>query len=232
MHTRPKKLYENIVDQLMQRIQSGERQPGMRLPAERTLEKEYGVSRAVVREAFRAMEQMGCVESRVGEGTFVKTPELSDVMDPFSILFMKDNAFAEELLEARILLETEIAQLASTRRTEAIIEQLQNALDEMRRDIQQGGTGEAQDLKFHALLLKAAGNRALEIVISTCSEVLNRTVTVTQNIEGVPLQTLKEHENILQAVIQRDSIAAAQYMRDHLSNAQQNLKKIYQTEHT
>lgn len=222
---KPKKLYENIVEQLMQRIQSGELQPGMRLPAERVLEKEYGVSRPVVREAFRAMEQMGCVETRVGEGTFVKTPELSDVMDPISILFMKDAAFAEELLETRILLETGIAQLAATRRSEANLKELQNILGEMKRDIQQGGTGEVQDLKFHALLLKAAGNRALEIVISTCSEVLNRTVTVTQRIEGVPLQALKEHENILQAVMQCDGTAAARYMHDHLSSAQQNLKK-------
>ena len=114
-----RKLYEDIVDQLMAKIQSGELQPGMRLPAERVLEKEYGVSRPVVREAFRAMEQMGCVETRVGGGTFVKAPELSDVVDPISILFMKDDAFTEELLETRILLETGIAQLAASRRTEA-----------------------------------------------------------------------------------------------------------------
>lgn len=222
---RPRKLYENIVDQLMQRIQSGELQPGMRLPAERALEKEYGVSRPVVREAFRAMEQMGCVETRVGGGTYVKAPELSDVVEPISILFTKDAAFTEELLETRLLLETGIARLAATRRTEANLKELQNTLGEMKRDIAQGGTGEVQDVKFHALLLKAAGNRALELVISTCSEILNRTVTVTQRIEGVPLQALNEHEKILQAIMQCDSEGAARYMHAHLSNAQQNLKK-------
>ena len=106
--------------------------------------------------------------------------------------------------------------------------ELQSTLSEMRRDIEQGGTGEAQDLKFHALLLNAAGNRALELVISTCSEVLNRTVTITQSIEGVPFQALNDHEAILQAVIRCDGDAAARYMHAHLSSAQQNLKKRIQ----
>lgn len=225
-----KKLYEGIVDQLMQQIQSGELKPGMRLPAERALEKEYGVSRPVIREAFRAMERMGCVETRVGGGTFVKAPELADVMDPISILFMRDAAFAEELLETRLLLETGIAQLAATRRTEANLKELQNTLGEMKKNIEQGGTGEKQDLKFHAQLVKAAGNRALELVISTCSEVLNRTVPVTQHIEGVPMQALAEHERILQAITRCDGVEAAQHMHAHLSNAQQNLKKHTQTQ--
>lgn len=226
MAEKGKKLYEEIVDQLMQRIQSGELQPGDRLPAERILAKEYEVSRAVVREAFRAMERMGCVESQVGGGTYVKTPELSDVVDPFSILFMQDEKFAEELLETRLLLETEIARLAAERRTEEQIADMKETLLDMSKDIIQGGTGEEQDIEFHAQLVKAAGNRALELVISTCSEVLNRTVEVTQRVEGVPRQALFDHERILNAVVRQDSTQAVQFMREHLLSAQQNLKKM------
>lgn len=226
MAEKGKKLYEEIVDQLMQRIQSGELQPGDRLPAERILAKEYEVSRAVVREAFRAMERMGCVESQVGGGTYVKTPELSDVVDPFYILFMQDEKFAEELLETRLLLETEIARLAAERRTEEQIADMKETLLDMSKDIIQGGTGEEQDIEFHAQLVKAAGNRALELVISTCSEVLNRTVEVTQRVEGVPRQALFDHERILNAVVRQDSTQAVQFMREHLLSAQQNLKKM------
>jgi len=226
MAEKGKKLYEEIVDQLMQRIQSGELQPGDRLPSERILAKEYEVSRATVREAFRAMERMGCVESQVGGGTYVKMPELSDVVDPISILFMQDDKFAEELLETRLLLETEIARLAAERRTEEQITDMKETLLEMSREIIQGGTGEEHDIAFHTQLVKAAGNRALELVISTCSEILNRTVEVTQRVEGVPGQALFDHERILNAVVHQDSSAAVIYMREHLLSAQQNLKKM------
>jgi len=226
MGGKTKKLYEEIVDQLILRIQSGELKPGDKLPAERILAKEYEVSRAVVREAFRAMEKMGCVESRVGGGTYVKTPEVSDVVEPISILFMKDEKFAEELLETRLMLETEIARLAAERRTEEQAASMKKILLEMSRDIIQGGTGEKQDIEFHAELVKAAGNRALELVISTCSEVLNRTVEITQRVEGVPRQALLDHERILNAVIRRDGAQAAQFMSEHLADARQNLRKV------
>lgn len=225
MSDKPKKLYENIVDELMLRIQSGELQPGAKLPAERILSKEFGVSRAVVREAFRAMERMGCVESQVGGGTYVKRPELSDVVDPFAILFMEDDHFAEELLETRLMLETTIAQLAAARCTEQQLNEMQMTLQQMEADIEAGGTGEEFDVQFHAQLVNAAGNRALNLVISTCSEVLNRTVAVTQRVEGVPKQALQDHKNILQALIQRDGTKAEALMREHLTSAQRNLRK-------
>ena len=229
MAERERKIYEDIVDDLMGQIQSGELQAGTKLPAERTLAKEYGVSRAVIREAFRAMERMGCVECYVGGGTFVKIPELSDVIDPYSILFMQDDCFADELLETRIILETGVAQLAVVRRTQEQLDDMENTLREMEADIVAGGTGEESDMHFHAQLLSATGNRALELVVSTCWEVLNRTIEVTQRVEGVPQQALQDHRKILDAVIAQDGEKAALYMREHLLNAKQNLKKVRQS---
>lgn len=225
MIEKEKKLYEEIVDRLMQGIQSGELQPGARLPAERALAKEYSVSRAVVREAFRAMEQMGCVESQVGGGTYVKMPEISDVADPFSILFVQNEYSPEELLEARRLLEADVVRLAARRRTVPQLQALEGILSEMEQAVARGETGEEQDIAFHAQLLQAAGNRALELVISTCSEVLNRTMEITQGVEGVPEQALLDHRKILEAITAQDSAKATKYMRKHLLSAQQNLKK-------
>ena len=224
MAERERKIYEDIVDDLMGKIQSGELQAGMRLPAERKLAADFGVSRAVIREALRAMERMGCVESYVGGGTFVKTPELSDVIDPYSILFMQDDDFAEELLETRMILETGVARLAVKRCTEEQLREMSETLMEMEEEIAQGGTGENADILFHEKLVEAAGNRALELVISTCSEVLNRTIPVTQNIEGVPEQALQDHRKILDAISSRSRSKAERYMKEHLMNARRNLK--------
>ena len=66
MGERQRKLYEVIADKLLNQIQRGIFKPGDKLPAERTLAQEYGVNRAVIREAFRSMERMGCVDSKVG----------------------------------------------------------------------------------------------------------------------------------------------------------------------
>ena len=71
MEKKTQKLYEEVADRLLGQIQSGVYQQGDRLPAERILSKEYGVSRSVIREAFRFLERMGCVEARVGGGTYV-----------------------------------------------------------------------------------------------------------------------------------------------------------------
>ncbi len=220
-----RKIYEDIVDDLMGKIQSGELTAGMRLPAERKLAAEYGVSRPVVREAFRSMERMGCVESYVGGGTFVKRPELSDVIAPYSILFLQDEGFSDELLETRMILETGVARLAVRRCTEEQLQEMTDTLDEMETDIAGGGTGEKADIRFHEELVEATGNRALKLVISTCAEVLNRTIPITQSVVGVPEQALQDHRRILKAISERNGQEAEQSMREHLQNAQKNLKR-------
>ena len=84
------KLYEEIAAQMMEQIRSGALRPGDRLPPERALAEEYGVSRTAIREALRSMEMMGCVESHVGEGTYIKTPSLQEIVDPFSMLIAQN----------------------------------------------------------------------------------------------------------------------------------------------
>ena len=71
---RPGKLYEEIAARMMEQIRSGVLRPGDRLPPERALAETYNVSRTTIREALRSMEMMGCVESRVGGGTYIYAP--------------------------------------------------------------------------------------------------------------------------------------------------------------
>ena len=87
MQSNGKKLHEEVTDKLLSRVRSGEFKPGDRLPAERALALEYGVSRSVIREAMSSLNQMGCVVSRVGGGSYVKTPDTSDIVDPLSVIY-------------------------------------------------------------------------------------------------------------------------------------------------
>ncbi|MCI8597468.1 MAG: FadR family transcriptional regulator [Lachnospiraceae bacterium] len=225
MSEKVRKRYEEIAETLMQKIQDGEFQPGDRIPSERYLAKEYNVSRSVIREALRSMEQIGCVEPRIGGGTFVKFPEISAVVDPLAIIFSQDEQFAFEITETRLILETEIVKLAAKRRTEEQIRQMRSTLYQMQREILKGGKGIEEDAKFHNQLAEAAGNRALQLLVATCAEVLNRSMEVTQRMEGVPQKALIDHERVLDAVEQKDGKAAERCMRIHLLRADSNLKK-------
>lgn len=217
--------YEEVAADLVARLRQGEFQPGDRLPAERTLATEYGVSRSVIREAVRAMEQLGCVTSRVGGGSYVKTPDASSIADSFSIVFEQDGAFAEELIETRLILETQIARMAAQRRTQNQLEAMEQTITDMKEALDQGKPGEQLDARFHQLLADAAGNRVLAAAVSAYSELMNQSLRITQYMDGVPVQTLQDHQRILDALKEKNENDAEHQMREHLLRAQENLSK-------
>ena len=220
------KLYEEIVKVLLERIRDGSLRAGDRLPAERALAEDLGVSRTAIREALRSLEHMGCIESRVGEGTFIKSPSLSDIVEPFSMVFSQDRQLNHDLIEARLILETEIARLAARRRTSAQLEEMRETLAAMERDVREGGNGVEADDAFHAALAQAAGNSALNTILGMCSQMLSHTRRITQSMEGVPETTLNDHRAILDAIERQDEKAAHKLMRQHLMNAQKNLRRL------
>lgn len=220
------KLYEEIAAQMMEQIRSGALRPGDRLPPERTLAEEYGVSRTAIREALRSMEMMGCVESHVGEGTYIKTPSLQEIVDPFSMLIAQNGRMGGDLIEARLILETEIAALAARRRTDEQLSALEKTLAEMRRDIESGGMGIEADERFHEILVGAAGNEALSTMLNMCAGMLSRTRPLTQSIKGVPKMALKDHTAIFEAVRIQDERTARRLMCGHLNRALKNLGRL------
>lgn len=219
------KLYEDIAAEMMAQIQSGELRPGDRLPPERTLAEKYRVSRTTIREALRSMEMMGCVESRVGGGTFIKSPSLSGIVDPFSMLLNQNQRLGGELIEVRLILETEIAALAARRRTEAQLSRLEGTLREMEADIGSGGMGLRADERFHEILTQAAGNETLSTMLRMCAGMLSRTRPITQSVKGVPRMALRDHAAICEAIRQQNERAARRLMRQHLNRALRNLNR-------
>lgn len=223
---RTRKLYEEITAKLLEQISEGVLKPGDRLPPERTMAEEYGVSRTAVREALRSMEMMGVVESRVGEGTYIKTPSFADVVDPFSMVVAQSGRLGSELIEIRLILETEVAGLAARRRTDEQLAALEKTLEDMRQDIEAGGVGIEADEAFHTLLARATDNEALDVMLSMCAGMLSRTRPITQAIKGVPRMTLKDHTAIFEAVRAQDERAARRLMRAHLNRALRNLNRL------
>jgi len=221
---RKSRLYEDIVKQLIELINNGSLKPGDRLPPERELAVELNVSRTAIREALRAMELMGFIESKVGGGTFIRQITLDNVIDPFTVLLSQDKDVVLELIEVRQLLETEIARLAARRINENKLADLQNAVDLMSREIKNGGIGIAGDNAFHDAMAKAAENTSMAKILNMCGDLLSYSRQATLEIPGQPEKSLADHKEILDAISQRDEKAAAKLMREHLEKAYKNLK--------
>ncbi|MBI4737488.1 MAG: FadR family transcriptional regulator, partial [candidate division NC10 bacterium] len=121
---------EEIIDQVRDLIVSGRLQPGDRLPAERELARTFRVGRAAVREAIRAMESLGVVEARPGEGTFVATLAGSPARDPIIATLFQTWSTQRKLFEVRRVLEPGLAALAARRATAEQVEKLRGVLGE------------------------------------------------------------------------------------------------------
>ncbi len=221
------RLYEDIMDQLVNLIKEGSLKPGDRLPTERKLAEDLNVSRTAIREALRSLETMGYIYSKVGEGTYINEVTLKNVMDPFSTLLSQNGKLIMELIEVRILLETEIARLAAKRITPLKTDTIQKTLDDMQKEIDSGNNGINAENAFHNSLAAAAENEAMGLILDMCGDLLSKTREATLNIPGQPKKTLADHASIFDAVRNGDSDLAAQRMKQHLSDARQNYISNY-----
>ena len=153
----PRRLYRQIADQIRGLILAGEFSPGSRLPPERDLAKQLGVSRPSVREALIALEVEGLVEVRIGSGIYVLGPGGGG--DEAAANDAAAGPF--ELLRARYVIEAECAALAAKSARKAQIAAIEVSLDDMERDRRDGRQPLASDRLFHLRIAEATGNGAL-----------------------------------------------------------------------
>src|SRR2546427_7957203 len=146
------RIYEEIVRQIKAMISEGRLKSGDQLPPERDLAEKFLVSRTSVREALRALESVGLIEIRPGEGTFVREISVEALVEPLALVLLSQRAMIEELFEARRLLEPTIAGLAARRATRDEVHEMERILDEQAKEIAAGNTGLAQDAAFHAAI--------------------------------------------------------------------------------
>lgn len=224
-----KRLYEEIVKQLKDLINEGSLKLGDKLPNERDLSTQMNVSRTSMREALRSLEMMGFIESKVGEGTFIKEITIDNIIDPFSSILLKDKKLMLELIEVRLLLEVEIAKIAAKRVDSNEILDIENALNIMEKEIEEGEIGIEGDNTFHNALAKAAGNYAMYKMLNMCGDLLSSNRLATLKIPNQPQKSLEDHRKIFQAVKNGNEKEAAILMKQHLIKAQRNLRKINKT---
>ena len=218
---------DQAIAKIKELISSGEFTAGDRLPTERELTRQFGVSRSSLREAVRALALVGVLESRVGDGTYVTTLEPELLLT--GIGFLSDLAKADSLLEmhqVRRLLEPEATRLATARLTEEDFQRLEECLRRMETADSEPAFIEA-DTAFHRVILDACGNATLASLVQNLSSGTMR-ARMWQSIvaRGAVEATLASHRSIYNALLARDADTAAAADLMHLAIAEEWLRKV------
>jgi GntR family transcriptional regulator, transcriptional repressor for pyruvate dehydrogenase complex len=194
---------------------------GERLPSERELASQFGVSRTVVREAVRALAAKQLVDVNVGRGTVVRAPSAKAAAESMKLLLLMqaDGAGVQKVSEIRHIIENEIAALAASRRTEDDLRRLDEILAEMRAHVDAPEVYIKSDVEFHAVLAEATQNELFVIVLDSLVEIMIEVRLLTLRVPGIARLALHYHERILDAVRSGDSEAARAIMDEHMDQA-------------
>ena len=208
------RLYEQVVGQIQAWIAQNGLEVGDRLPPERELASRLGVSRATVSQALVAMEVVGMVSVRHGDGVVLVEPAGSAKV----VNALRRHAQQlPEIIEAREALETKLAALAAGRRTESDLAAMDEALAFMERDIAAGGRGVEADERFHAAVTAAGHSPLLARLMAEISDLIRETRISSLSQPDRPVNSLRGHRKIADAIRAGDAEAAALAMQEHVA---------------
>jgi len=227
---REQRLYERLVDRVLELVSSGAWKAGYRLPPERELAESFGVSRTVVREAVKALEARGVLESTTGSGIYVRAADSRMVSQSLQTYIQLSNQvdFEIRLNEVRQVLEVEIVGFATQRATAEQRQQLHQICQQMRTSGHSAQQMAELDFQFHTTLAEATQNELFKVLLAPLIHQLRDHITLTWEGYGLrPVETgLEQHESILAAVESGDPEAARQSMIKHLAYSRKVLESI------
>jgi GntR family transcriptional repressor for pyruvate dehydrogenase complex len=221
-----KRIYEEVVEMIVQRIRSGSLVVGQKLPPERVLADEMRVSRTSLREALRALESMGYIYSVTGGGNYVNSVSLEHVLSPLSAMVAQDKKLAIDIIEVRQHLEVHMAGLAAKYASKQQIAQMYSAILNMQSQVEAGGSGIEGDNQFHLEIARASQNKAFAIIVELVAELLAESRKATLDMPGQPAKSIQDHLVIFAAIQSGDEKKAAAAMDEHLRKAHQNLTDV------
>jgi GntR family transcriptional repressor for pyruvate dehydrogenase complex len=215
------RLADRIYERILGQIVLGESRVGDRLPSENQLCADYGVSRAVVREALARLHADGVTVTRKGAGTYVQKQPGREFLRLSPIGGIAD---LMRCFEFRIALEGEAASLAAQRRRDDDLKAISEAFDELNEVNAAGELGIQEDIRFHAAIAAASRN---QIFIQTLQALhihiwngmnITRHISLTRNKDRLSL-VQEEHSRVLSAIREGDREEARIAMRQHITNA-------------
>ncbi len=217
-----KRIYQSVIEQFVVMLKDGKIKSGQKLPPERTLAAMFNVSRASIREAFSAMEIIGIIEVRPGDGSFVTELNIAPFINTVAPLFLLNSSMEDDLLDFRKMLETAAVRSTIDKASKEDISRLLAPIAVMKdaqdnNDPQKGVSG---DIDFHKTLFMISRN----IIIAKASECIN--YILESSVRYNRAQILKDqknaavlctqHQKIFEAILKRDRVLAEEHMQQHL----------------
>jgi DNA-binding FadR family transcriptional regulator len=220
-----------VVQGIKEMITSGKLGPGSRLPVEKDLAAALGVSRGSLREGVRALANMGVLETRQGDGTYVTSLSADRLLAPMEFMIdLQDAAGVAHVQNVRRILESEAAALAASRMSGSDLDEAEAILGTAGRLIAAGGTPDYEailesDLDFHRVIAQASGNPALEALIEAmASRTVRGRLWRAIAVQGAVERTHAEHLAILAALRAGSTEGARIRMANHLLGVQEFLE--------
>jgi DNA-binding FadR family transcriptional regulator len=218
------RLSEQVLHEMQRLIVEEYPAPGSRLPKEAELAEKFQVSRIVIREAMKILEDRGMVEVRAGRGTLTVAPTPNRVKESLLQLFrdqpMPTIEEMESMLELRQVLEETSASLAAVRATKEDLIEIENALQGMAEDNGDLKHTVEADLRFHRAVMRAAHNSYLELVLDPVMSVFLQQIKLTNFNTGLDM-----HRDIFTEIQTRNPIGARQAVRRLMKNTLQDSRR-------
>jgi GntR family transcriptional regulator, sialic acid-inducible nan operon repressor len=218
-----RKLYQEVLERLMERIRSGAIPPGTQLPSERELMEEYGVGRPAVREALQSLERSGIVEIAHGERARVVVPTADRLVAQLAggamHLLRTQPQTLEHLKQARVFLEMGTARIAAECATEEQVAALRLSIARHRASMVNLDEFIERDMGFHREIAAVGGNPIFPAIVEAMFRWASEYYRTLVRAPGAEELTLEEHTRIVDAIAAHQPDAAAEAMRAHLTRA-------------
>jgi GntR family transcriptional repressor for pyruvate dehydrogenase complex len=219
MSSEQPKVYIEVIKQINKIINDDHLSSGDKLPSERELSDRLEVGRSSVREALRALELLDLIETRRGEGTYIKPFGSYRLVEILLSFLLKDENARKDLTETRRIVELEALRLACDRISDESIENLHQLLIRAREEWSHGDFPVEEDYLFHRTIVKACDNRLLLNLWVSLVEYNKVAIERSLQREGRMSVSLSEHEEIYEALKNRNCELATAAMRRHLENS-------------
>ncbi|GBF32406.1 lactate-responsive regulator LldR [Desulfocucumis palustris] len=224
------RLYRDIVAQIRQLIQDGSLAPGDQLLPERQLAEKLGVSRSALREALTALDSMGMIDITPGGGAYIRKIGVESLIEPLAAIMLKEKESVYELLEARKIIEVQVAGLAALRASKTELYQIKEAATEMHNDVINNRDAGESDLNFHLAIARASQNGVLYNIMEMLSGLMREAYVPSRNeLLRDPVHTqvwCQQNFQIYEAIKNKDPEAASRLIREHINTAEERLRLI------
>ena len=218
---------DKIMNQIKGLITSGQLKPGDKLPPERQLAEKLGVGRSHVRDAIRKLEFYGILKTLPQSGTIVAGMGITALEGLITDVLKIENSDFASLVETRLLLETQSASLAASRRTEEDIEMIRQALITHKEKVEAGEQAVEEDLMFHIKISEASKNSVLKsLMLIITPDIINSFIKLDVCKKQRIYESIKEHQVIFDHIIAKEPDKAADAMREHLRDVFEYSRKL------